>query len=1014
MDERRTKQFVDRASRRRSEYLKERQKRELHKSVPKSTMETSLDKVINAIQSKAPELQKRKPVNEQVEDYINASKSNFKRLKYAKSPEISITEQTLEQKIDKDLQEIDLEAEKLKKLFGNDSNEISKIIKHDSTSIAQSKNIIPNEKNQIESMDEKKRKYEEKVEQDFFANEAQYQEEIKRKVENYLRPSINAKKAGNVVTNIRPKSDDFMKAKNFNYERQFPYASEEAKTIAEHERYVNEDNRIQPVIAVDEPLIPIDYQKEQYHEDRWEEARTKETLQLEEEERLRKTQLGSLHYPIGTAVSNANFVSQVQKRIISKDMQAVGPLQEHQVIIPQIITPLKVIDNQLGKPLNDLQKNENLNLNFQNDSKKNPEMAHLLAGAALGSLFSQASALPQEEKRYTQAEKDANTHPNQGSNDVDDFLYSARHMGKNGFAKALKLLGQTKSEEEIKDILSVAKGVLEQSKGKAGLISMLDVALNQRNTMSPNVTIKKHIAEITSRIKLNPNDQLMQADKQLDDTDLKSLTATGLRKVDVAGLFGVNKYTKDEYGYDAEGEPVTIKRKTEDAPTPAPKKAKTISDPEAGPATGNAADPTMPKAGPQWSVPSIPKPISMPDETVFYKAGQGKNADVFGLDSFQGAKEMKKSDFYTQFPQYRDQEMLQGIRFRDDQGKVTKEAIGTKILDADKRVYLKMDNYGTPLAHSDTPFKIPGSSAYTDLVKDSVAGASILAATIASQSIPAVGIPMGMAGLNHAYNMFNAPSDYKYHDDYLSGNVPHPSITYDPNTGYSMPFKEFKQQYANQDYSPYEAGPELFEIPNPNIGQPVYAPPAPNDANVFDSMNINPEKEPEYDPFRQAASMAWNGALNTGQILAAGYIGSTMGPMGGILFNHALNGMMSSLGKYDPGKGFQKSQGQSGQNTDASNVVYDLTKQYFKKEKKEESSDKVMEQAPQILNPMTVQAENQRVGATVLNAFSQGQVARSQVSETAKGYQNFYRDSMTPFAIDLPQVKDAMGQKQKA
>jgi hypothetical protein len=331
------------------------------------------------------------------------------------------------------------------------------------------------------------------------------------------------------------------------------------------------------------------------------------------------------------------------------------------------------------------------------------------------------------------------------------------------------------------------------------------------------------------------------------------------------------------------------------------------------------------------------------------------------------------------------------------------------------------------LAHSDTPLYFTEDEKAMHRLHTSVtsAGLGATSALVVKAGFEAAGIPgtiaeavvhsasMGVAtGLGQSIASLGGAD--KNVQDPLSVGVPHPSITYNRRTGYSMPFKDFKQQYTNQDYSPYEeAPPEPFEIPNPNIGQPVYAPPAPNDANVFDSMNINPEKEPEYDPFRQAASMAWNGALNTGQILAAGYIGATMGPMGGILFNHALNGMMNSLQKYDPGKGFQKSFGQSGQNTDASNVIYDLTKQYFRKEKKEESSNEVMEQAPQILNPMTVQAENQRVGATVLDVFSQGQVARSQVSETAKGYQNFYRDSVTPFAIDLP-IKEAKAPQQRA
>ncbi len=1141
----------------------------------------------------------------------------------------------------------------------------------------------------------KKQKYEEKREKDFFEDEAKYQEDIKRQVERYMKPIIDAKESGNAIRNIRPKSNDLMKPQRgkSSHEDIFPFVTEEAKLKADEEQEFHRKNR-EHAITQDKGVLEIDYKKEAYNEARWQEARIKETQKLEEEERIRQSELGKIHYPIGThtgdiviptltehviepperlhaslthkslqasehpnglhvslthplqhhvatnepfnlpaisiidenmhprskpAATDLTIAGELQhhvssnepfnlpaisiidenmhpKSIIDENMHPksiVEPLQEPVKIkktpiksylnqdiiaeiksegiqklqdildnkpesIPQlsmnqkeelyqksrqeiiknrhntyleernkreaaykerkaksdaeniVTTNQQIMDSEalnnhnrefkksLARDIEkyykrntikklDLPRQENLttstnasnttlpttswtktlelpsthvvseknvtenltkNLNLQNDSKKNSEpMAHLLAGAALGSLFSQATALPNDQKHYTQAEKDANTHPDEGSNDVDDFLYSARHLGKNGFAKALKLLGQSKSEDELKDILNVAKGVLEQSKGKAGLIKMLDTTLNNRSTMSPRVSIKQHIAEITSHTKLDPRDKMMVADKSLDATDLKSLTATGIRKVDVGYLS--NTYKDDEYGYDGTGNPISAKRKP-DPPSPSPpvKRSKFIQtpDPQAGPATGNAADPTMPKAGPQWAVPSIPKvdPLDFThqDKTVYYKEGKNGDAEVFGLDPFQGAKEARTTDFLAEFPQYEGHEMFEGIRFRGDQGKVTKEPIGTKILDADKRVYLKMDNYGNPLAHSDTPLYLTEDEKALRRIHKTVswAGLGATGALVAKAGLQAAGIPTSLteiaahaAGVGAAtgvgQSIANLGGIEQNVQDPLSVGVPHPSITYDPNTGYSMPFKDFKQQYTNQNYSPYEAGPEPFEIPNPNIGQPVLAPLPANDANVFDSMNINPEKEPEYDPFRQAASMAWNGALNTGQILAAGYIGSTMGPMGGILFNHALNGMMSSLGKYDPGLGFQKSFGQSGQNTDGSNVVYDLTKELFKKKKKkkvmkknakgemvevevdDESSDKVMEQAPQILNPMTVQAENQRVGATVLDAFAQGQVARSQVSETAKGYQNFYRDSMTPFAIDLP-IREAKQPRQ--
>jgi len=701
-----------------------------------------------------------------------------------------------------------------------------------------------------------------------------------------------------------------------------------------------------------------------------------------------KIPMPDLNVPL-TIIDENNHPKTLPK---SKHLTISGELQNHDILLPKV--PLTIIDENMhpktlptsswDKTLQLPEKILNENLNLQNDSKKNSDsMAHLLAGAALGSLFSQATALPNDQKHYTQAEKDANTHPNQGSNDVDDFLYTARYLGKNGFAKALKLLGQSKSEAELKEILNVAKGVLEQSKGKAGLISMIDTTLNNRSTMSPRVSIKQHIAEITSRVKLNASDEIMMADKRLDDTDLKSLTATGIRKVEVGKIS--NSYTQDEYGYDEAGKEDSVnpqKRKfptsvpsspSPSSPSPQPKKVKLVDDvtnttqnatqnttqkldPEGGPAAGNAADPTMPKASSQWTVPNVP--VSRPDEMVYFKRGKSSGAEMFGLNSFIGAEQMKKSEFLNLFPQYATQDMVRGTRFREDANnmEIQKENIQPKFVDKDKKIYLKIDENGIPIKYGESPITFPLQEA--DMKRF-------------AKSIPV-----------------------------------DPRIQYDTTEGYSISLNHARKIIPNLDFSKYEVNEPETVIPVPNVGQPLPLPVAP-DANIFDSMNINAAKLPDYDPYRQAASSAWNGVLNTGQILAASYIGATMGPVGGMLFNHALNGMMSSLSKYDPAIGFtRQSQGQSGQNPDSSQVVHDLRKHFVKQAQKEETSEKVLEQAPQILNPLTVQAENQRVGTLVVDAFSKGQVARSQVSQTAKGFLAFYKDSTSPFAIDLP-LKDA-------
>lgn len=998
----------------------------------------------------------------------------------------------------------------------------------------------------------KKEKYEAKREKDFFAEEAQYQEDIRRQVERYLKPIIDAKESGNTITNIRPKSNDLLKPQRgkSGHEDIFPFVTEEAKQKADEEQEFNRKNR-EHAFTKDKGVFEIDYDKEKYNEDRWQEARVVETEKLEEEELIRQSELGKIHYPIGTHVDELHaplVEAQRRPQDKGKDLQVSGPLRHHispsegfnlptiniidQVAKPQAVPkPFKnqeknetlshvdiiaaqkqrneqadaeykelikqkevkfieeflkhtqdepeikvpqvnedvsaqnkkeaeyqkskqelsanrhkeyldernrreaaykerkaksdeenvitqnqqIMDNEalnnhnreykksLDREIEKYYKRnnkdvsldtrikktqpiipvkENLptspwiktlelpkkieeNLNFQNDSKKNSDpMAHLLGAAALGSLLSQSSALPNDQKHYTQAEKDANTHSQQGSNDVDDFLYSARHLGKNGFAKALKLLGQSKSEAELKEILNVAKGVLEQSKGKAGLISMIDTTLNNRNTMSPRISIKQHIAEITSRVKLDANDEIMMADKRLDDTDLRSLTATGIRKVDVASRFGVNTYKQDEYGYDDAGKPIDVQKRKSPSSVPSSqsKKVKLVddvtqnatqnSDPEGGPAAGNAADPTMPKAGPQWSVPNVP--VARPDDMVYFKRGKSSGAEMFGLNSFIGAEQMKKSDFLNLFPQYATQDMVRGTRFREDANtmEIKKENIKPKFVDQEKKMYLKIDENGMPFKYGESPITFPLQDADMKRFEKST------------------------------------PID--------------PRIQYDTTDGYFTSLKNARKIIPDLDFSQYEVKEPETIIPVPNVGQPGLLPVAP-EANIFDSMNINAAKQPDYDPYRQAASAAWNGALNTGQILAASYIGANMGPVGGLLFNHALNGMMSSLSKYDPGIGFTRpSQGQSGQNPDASHVVHDLTKKYFRKEQKEETSADVMEQAPQILNRLTVQAENQRVGTQVVDAFSKGQVAQSQVSQTAKGFQSFYRDSITPFAIDLP------------
>jgi len=720
-----------------------------------------------------------------------------------------------------------------------------------------------------------------------------------------------------------------------------------------------------------------------------------------------KIPMPDLNVPL-TIIDENNHPKTLPK---SKHLTISGELQNHDILLPKV--PLTIIDENMhpktlptsswDKTLQLPEKILNENLNLQNDSKKNSDsMAHLLAGAALGSLLSQATALPNDQKHYTQAEKDANTHPNQGSNDVDDFLYTARYLGKNGFAKALKLLGQSKSEAELKEILNVAKGVLEQSKGKAGLISMIDTTLNNRSTMSPRVSIKQHIAEITSRVKLNASDEIMMADKRLDDTDLKSLTATGIRKVEVGKIS--NSYTQDEYGYDEAGKEMSVKRKFDTTPSPPVKRSKFIQDPEGGPAAGNAADPTMPKAASQWTVPNITRPVSMPDETVYYKEGQNGNAEMFGMDSFVGAKEMKKADFLKQFPQYGEQDMAHGTRFKGDTpNQIQKEHIGINAADEEKRVYLKFDQLGNLIGHDSKPMFLTEDEKNSNWYKSLISsGVTLGLATVA-------GSPMAAAGAValSSYNIQQQKDAHTKPQAPIQSVVPHDSIKHDVDAGYSMPLKDFKQQFPGRDTSKFESpGEPETVIPVPNVGQPLPLPVAP-DANIFDSMNINAAKLPDYDPYRQAASSAWNGVLNTGQILAASYIGATMGPVGGMLFNHALNGMMSSLSKYDPAIGFtRQSQGQSGQNPDSSQVVHDLRKHFVKQAQKEETSEKVLEQAPQILNPLTVQAENQRVGTLVVDAFSKGQVARSQVSQTAKGFLAFYKDSTSPFAIDLP-LKDA-------
>jgi hypothetical protein len=175
--------------------------------------------------------------------------------------------------------------------------------------------------------------------------------------------------------------------------------------------------------------------------------------------------------------------------------------------------------------------------------------------------------------------------------------------------------------------------------------------------------------------------------------------------------------------------------------------------------------------------------------------------------------------------------------------------------------------------------------------------------------------------------------------------------------------------------NPPVAAPKI-EVPITVVPQPVAMP----------DIKVDVTQAPPLDLQQMTSSILWDATTLAATGMGAGLIYSQFGPQSAVMFTNVVSRLRQTMNEADVTRTYSDDV--------ASSMVNKLQRGLMK------YADIDPESHPaQILNPLLSQTENARNSITVLDAFSQGLKSGNQVKQTAVDFQNFYRDSMSPFPI---------------
>ncbi len=533
--------------------------------------------------------------------------------------------------------------------------------------------------------------------------------------------------------------------------------------------------------------------------------------------------------------------------------------------------------------------------------------AHLLAGAlAVGSLGAQAY-VHNELPHITPAEKDAtlgvhsasaNTQKTAPQLNVKNFLFTARSAKKFGLGSALKAAAASgASDEELRDVLYESKRELAGI-GKPQVSRILENILTKSD-------IKAHIEAITLGIKTG-DFELLEANRDLDEQDLKMISATrltqnrGVKRKE--GMIGFRKEQPEEEAYNyelPEDKTKRIRLEESKAKAQTPETTQKELDTPVG----------SPAHVPQDTGPASSSPH---DPTVLQDASQSNNPTVNPLPPTEITRN----------------------------GKVYKDL---------NRVVLAQ---------------------YTE--KGSLAFVGKDRADIDKQYD---------ASSWRADSMDSNPE--RAHKQ--SKNVTIGELLRDPNV---QPWVDFSQ-FA---HDPNALVPDK---PPRNVGQPILPGPLPENNAISNAPLVDTKLAPPVDFYRSFSNLAYDASLGVASAAATAYVASQTGGSGALLFGTALSSLIDQVNQNDPSRGYSEQVG--------SQLFYELQKGLLKGV----TLPNPESEAPQILAPLLTQTEGTRTSVNVQDVFARGLVAQSGISQAQRSFQNWFKDSQTPYAVASNQFQDA-------
>jgi hypothetical protein len=643
----------------------------------------------------------------------------------------------------------------------------------------------------------------------------------------------------------------------------------------------------------------------------------------------------------------------------------------------------------------------------KNSEKKPQEMAHLLAGAALGSLANQAVAQASnpevkvsKQQHHQNLSMEESKKPFEGS-EVKDFLFSARNFGKQSLPKALKILAaKHESNEQLVHILEEASQEFALA-GNKKVRQVLENILAQKDA-------KKHIESITSTIKLGDRTSLIQATHDLDDQDLNSVKATGFTKnrgyERPGSLYGKHV---EEQGYDVDDphdieqkrkkleleerqrqmveqqrqEKIRIDKETQDRINMQIEEEKKVPVPT--PVTQQTPD---------------PQPIPINRGSIYFEPTDLYSPYVkkFGKNYFYGATKMDANDFYKQYPQYEKLELKdkgifkQGTKNFDEKLDYIESKISTP-LDNEQKFYLDTNlfgNYGKATTEESYMVKTQKDKEFQrSIAADILAGAAAGVASVASNSMPGAAIT---AALMAARTVEHAIPKIQKNSLLKDENVPEDiKKAIALNQGFTL--EQAQTLFPDQDFSQYSAGPRLE--PDSNMkeepGHPLPLPNAPISNSPLNSATVNPNIAPQLDVSAAAYSGLRDLIGQAGIAAAAFAVGNAAGPYGGLLFAQAISGILNQAKILDPSRTYDDKIG--------SQALFELEKGILKGV--QIANPEWV--APQVLNPLMGVSDNTRTSLTVQDVFAKGVMAQNGVSLAQRDFQNWYKDSQSPYAVEF-------------